>query len=154
LVEKRTLTMIVLATIVWAVIATGSAAYYYLAFQDLVNAIGGAPVRVDVLLDYGNGTRKWPHNGTVLFANSTVLDALLSVTKNVKYDVYPYGVLITEINGVKNVGNTTAGMAWMWYYWDWEKGTWTWGPEACDKYVLGRLGTHAIILWNYTSYSW
>ncbi|MEM2738790.1 MAG: hypothetical protein QXK93_07395 [Candidatus Bathyarchaeia archaeon] len=152
MVEKRTLTLAVLATLVWALIATGLAAYYYLSFQDLVNAIGGAPVKVDVLLDYGNGTKRW-HNGTVLFANSTVFDALLSVTKNVKYDVYPsLGVLVTEINGVKNVGNATSGTAWMWYYWG--NRTWNWGPEACDRYILGKLGTHAIILWNYTSYSW
>lgn len=143
--------MAILATFVWALIATGSAAYYYLAFQNLVNAIGGTPVKVDVLLDYGNGTSSW-HNGTMLFANSTVFDALLSVTKNVKYDMYPFGVLITEINGVKNVGNATSGMAWMWYYW--ENGTWNWGPEACDRYILGRLGSHSAILWNYTSYSW
>ena len=152
MVEKRTLTLAVLATLVWALTATGLATYYYLSFQDLVNAIGGAPVKVDVLLDYGNGTKRW-HNGTVLFANSTVFDALLSVTKNVKYDVYPsLGVLVTEINGVKNVGDATSGTAWMWYYWG--NGTWNWGPEACDRYILGRLGTHAIILWNYTSYSW
>ena len=151
MVEKRTLALAVLATLVWALTATGLATYYYLAFQDLVNTIGGTPVKVDVLLDYGNGTSKW-HNATILFANSTVFDALLAVTKNVKYDVYPYGVLVTEINGVKNVGNATSGQAWMWYYW--EKGTCNWATEACDKYILGRLGAHPIILWNYTSYSW
>jgi hypothetical protein len=151
MVEKRTLTMAVLAMFVWAIIATSFAAYYYINFQDLLNAIGGAPIKVDVLLDYGNSTRKW-YNGTTLYANSTVFDALLSVTKNVKFDVYPYGVLVTEINGVKNVGNITSGMAWMWYYW--EGGSWNWGPEACDRYVLGRLGAHAIILWNYTIYSY
>jgi len=152
LVEKRTLALAVLATLVWASTATGFAAYYYINFQDLLTVIGGAPIKVDVLIDYGNGTREW-HNGTVLFANSTVFDALLSVTKNVKFDVYPsLGVLVTEINGVKNVGNVTSGMAWMWYYW--EKESWNWGPEACDKYILGKLGPHSIILWNYTSYSY
>ncbi|MBS7635731.1 hypothetical protein KEJ37_00055 [Candidatus Bathyarchaeota archaeon] len=152
MVEKRNLTLIVLATLVWALVATGFASYYYLAFQDLMNTIGGTPVRVDVLLDYGNGSKSW-YNGTVLFAISTVFEALLSVTKNVKYDVYPsLGILITEINGVRNIGDLTSGKAWMWYYW--EKGAWNLGPEACDKYILGRLGHHAIILWNYTSYSY
>jgi hypothetical protein len=65
MVEKRTLTMAVLAMFVWAIIATSFAAYYYINFQDLLKAIGGAPVKVDVLLDYGNSTRKW-YNGTTL----------------------------------------------------------------------------------------
>jgi len=138
--------------------ATFFLGFYYTSYTSLVKTIGGTPVRVDILIDYGNETKEWT-NGSVFFANSTVFDTLLSVTKDVKFETGAWGVLVTAINGVENVIETqtatqTTGWAWIWYYWDAENSRWEEGQVASDKYYLGELGPHGAIRWLYKHYSY
>ncbi len=158
MVEKRTVTFIALALLVWSIAATFFMGYYYISYTSLMKAIGGTPVKLDILIDYGNETQRW-YNGSVFFANSTVFDALLSVTKDVNFETGTWGTLVTAINRVENAIETQTatqitGWAWLWYYWGTEESRWEYGPEASDRYFLGRLGPYGAILWRYEQYSY
>ncbi|RLG46557.1 MAG: hypothetical protein DRO06_04230, partial [Thermoproteota archaeon] len=103
----------------------------------------GGLVKVNVLIDYGNGTRVW-YNGTVLERGSTVLDALLAVA-DVEFEVGAYGAYVTSINGGREVRFDGGGRSWMWYLYS--EGGWVLGPTAADRYHL----THdSCIKWAYT----
>jgi hypothetical protein len=134
LVKRRTLTFIVLAFSVWGILATGMAGYYYLRFNDTLEAfqeIESLIINVDLLIDYGNGTETW-HNGTELMAGSTAFDALIAVATDVQYETYSTGKLITRING-KGGGDNSG---WFWFFWDTEKLEWNYSLDAIDQYIL------------------
>ena len=85
---------------------------------------------VNILIDYGNGTREW-HNETMLPIGATLLNATMSVAE-VEYDVYPFGVFITAINGVSG----TQNQFWIWYIWNSTTQEWSWGPKGADSFIL------------------
>jgi hypothetical protein len=146
-VRRRTVVFVVLALMVWAVLATGMAGYYYIRLEDVTKAfqeIKGSIIEVDVLIDYGNGTEKW-HNHTKLIAGSTTFDALLEVTTDVQYEIHSFGKLITSIDGRKGEENS----GWMWYFWNTEKLDWDYSLEAVDQYTLHPAD---IIKFEFTSW--
>jgi hypothetical protein len=151
-VRKRTFVFVALALLVWSVAASGFAGYYYTQYTNVKKAFEESEsliIKIDVLMDYGNGTKIW-HNQTMLVAGSTVFDALLTITNDVQFQTSAFGVFVTSINGVENVAEGTTGFAWLWYYWDTEKSEWTSGPVGADQYVLNPDG---VIAWRYESYS-
>lgn len=133
-VRKRTVVFVVLAFSVWAILATGMAGYYYLRLGDVTKAfqeIKSSIIEVNVLIDYGNGTKTW-HNETKLIAGSTVFDALLAITLDVQYETSSFGKFITSIDGRK--GGENSG--WIWLLWNTEKSDWDFPPKAVDEYLL------------------
>lgn len=133
-VRRRTVVFVVLAILVWAVLATGMAGYYYIRFEDVTKAfqeIEGSIIEVDVLIDYGNETKKW-HNQTKLIAGSTTFDALLEVTTDVQYETHSFGKLIIGIDGRE--GGENSG--WIWWFWDTEELDWDYSLDAVDQYTL------------------
>jgi len=150
--RKRTFVFVTLALLVWSMAATGFAGYYYTQYTNVKKAFEESEsliIQIDILMDYGNGTRIW-HNQTMLVAGSTVFDALLTITNDVQFQTSAFGVFVTSINGVENVAEDTTGFAWLWYYWDAEKSEWTSGPVGADQYVLNPDG---VIAWCYEGYS-
>lgn len=142
---------VTLALIVWSMAATLTGAYYYTqyietrkTFEELKSLI----IPENVLIDYGNGTQNW-HNETVI-AGSTAFDALLTATKNVEYKIYPFGVYVTSINGIKVEGTPTSGHAWLWYYWNITTSKWIDLQKAADAYILKSKDS---IAWRYEYYS-
>jgi len=155
--------MMLIALLVWAVLASALAAYNYLRAETLsmeINSLKGELrnvnstyaklreriIHIDIAIDYGNGTLEW-HNHTLLPKGSTVLKALLIVASEVVYKRGKWGVYITSINGVsERILSKSEGYSWMWYIYDGSKGEWILGPVAADKY---ELPDGAIIKWAY-----
>ena len=141
--------LLVAGLLIWAVVASSAAAYYYNGYVQearLVDSyrsiVGKYMIRVSILIEYGNGTKVW-HNDTLIPVGFTVLNATMSVA-DVKYVVGQYGAFVTSINGVKN----DKGRSLYWIYWVWSNGKWVPGSVASDKYVL-RDGE--IFAWTYSN---
>ncbi len=136
-----------LVLLIWAVAASVVAANYYMLYEkyrSMYESLEKSVISVTIIIDYGNNTITY-FNDTILTAGSTVFDALKRVASvNYTYDER-YGVFIVAINGVEN-NVDIPGHWWMWYIYDREKGSWTLGPVACDKYTLHDGD---IVLWKY-----
>lgn len=131
--KRRTTVFIILAFSVWAILATGMAGYYYLRFEDALDAfqqIRSSIIDVTLLIDYGNGTETW-YNETTLIVGSTAFDALHAVA-DVQYEVHSFGMLITNING-REAGENSG---WLWFLWDIEKLDWDYSLDAIDQYIM------------------
>ncbi len=145
--------LLLLVTLAWAVIATCTAAFLYVENQGLAKqaaALRSRVVVVNVLIDYGNGTRVW-FNSTVLRRGATVLDALMAVAK-VNYTLGSYGAFVNSINGVANrVVSKNEGYYWMWYIYDRTSRTWRLGEVASNAY---ELSDGDVIMWKYQKVKW
>lgn len=130
--------LISIALLVWAVLASAAAANYYMSstndqktiaglnsiIQDIstkfnltVSENGTILIKVNLGINYGNGTIDW-HNGTIPYG-LPLFNATLQIA-NVTYDVYPFGLLITAINGVYQ--NPSSNQYWV--YEGWDNGEW------------------------------
>jgi hypothetical protein len=93
-------------------------------------------IKVNLLIDYGNTTRKWYNMSAPLGAT------LFNLTRTVAEIEYSYWatmepghILITSIND-------SAEGYWLWYYWDGDKGEWALGPVGCDAWMLRDGGIY------------
>jgi hypothetical protein len=96
--------------VVWALLASFLAGYYYLQYSDVSNRVGGVLIYVNIGVDYGNGSRAFS-NDTKTVTGATLFD----VTKqafNVTYQVGVYGTEVTSIDGVTKVAGEVG-----WTYW-------------------------------------
>jgi hypothetical protein len=166
--EKRVLTYVILAFLVWAVSGTAIAGYYftqYTTYRDeyrnllndlntlsnmmgnLSSVINPLALRVDILLSYGNGTGTW-FNNTALPIGSTAFTAILAVS-NVDYKDYggTMGILVTSINGL---AGDSMSHGWFYWYRDTQNSTWISPNYACSQYILHRGDT---IAFSYESYN-
>lgn len=109
-----------------------------------LHKIIGGVISVNILVDYGNGSRKW-YNGTRIVMGESMFEALKKSAK-VKYNEYPFGVFVEAINDVYN--NPQKLLYWMWWRWDSEKKVWILGGIACDKYIPVN---GEIFAWKYTN---
>ncbi len=129
--------------LLWALIASFLASYYWLQYTDTINRIGGVPLYVDIGMDYGNQTRTW-HNDTKALTGMT----LFKVTKNIGNITYNtavgYGAYIESINGLAS--NATHG--WVWWKWDTFMLNWTRIDISSDAYAVAD---NEIFLWYYES---
>lgn len=131
--SKRTLVFAVLALIVWSVTTTAYAGYYYTQYkqlEDTLKTMQSLILRVNVLINYGNGTKEW-HNATLVPAGATVFNATLAVAR-VEHSMWGEYVLIDSINGVQGIGD--AG--WVWWIWDPSTSQWKSALEACNQHVM------------------
>lgn len=150
--EKRTFLFALLGLLMWSSVATITTIYYYRQYAETrrtFDELKSLVIYVNVLLDYGNGTQNW-HNKTMARAGSTAFDALLTVTTNVEYKMYSFGVLVTSINGVQNVVETpSTGHAWLWYYRNATATEWTFPLTAANAHILKPDDS---IAWRYERY--
>ena len=151
--QRRTLGFVAIGFVVWSLVATLTAAYYYSLYVETrrtFDELKSLAIDVNLLLDYGNGTQRW-HNQTMI-AGSTTFEILLTVTKNVDYKLSAYGVFVSAIDGVQNVAETpTSGRAWLWYWWNATSSKWTDLMKASDAYILRPNDS---VVWRYESYSY
>ena len=161
--ERKRFTYITLGVLVWAILGTTVAAYYFVQYNtyrveyntlidQLATSVGGISatlegisLRVSILLSYGNETRVW-HNNTALPLGATAFTSAFSVADAVNYTDYggELGILVTSINGVTN--NSTHG--WFYWYWNSENAEWILPSYSSDKYILHR---GEIVAFTYTS---
>ena len=121
--------LISLIFLCWASVSTSFAGYYYYQY-DLLLTKSREIIHVNLLIDYGNGTRIW-YNNTAVRKGATLLDVTIRVAR-VNFTFYVG--MGSFVNAINNVWNKHPKY-WMW--WMWIKGTgWTEGPVAADKYVV------------------
>jgi hypothetical protein len=132
--------MISLLLICWALLASFSAGYYWVQYDDLNGRIGGVLIYVNIGLDYGNGTRTY-HNDTKTLTGETLFDVTKQVC-NITYETGVYGTQVTSID------NVTAQGSFAWTYWMWESRNSTWSIvwESADSRKVSGAETY---LWYY-----
>lgn len=151
MLRSRVAVFAILILLVWAIVATGYAAYYYWAYEEFSRRIAEElkkiAITADIAIDYGNKTRVW-YNDTLLPLGISLFNATLFVAK-VDYEYYPEidAVFIEAINDVRQ--DPVALMYWTWYYWDVKEGKWELGPVASNKYIL-RHGEK--VIWYYAKF--
>jgi hypothetical protein len=101
-------------------------------------------LKVNLLIDYGNGTRRW-HNGTLVPLGSSLLNATMQVA-SVNYTLGTYGAFVNSINGINN--DKSRSMYWM--YWVFREGKWVLGEVSADNF---RLKDGDIVAWFYENCS-
>ena len=155
-----------LGLLCWAVAASALALHYYNAYRTYealytttLAELGRLTVEVNILIDYGNGTRVW-YNNTLVPLGSTLFNATLMVAV-VNYTFYKWpgqgypndmAVFVLAINGVWN--DPGKQMAWLWWYWDPSEGKWVLGPVGCN-HPNATVVDGGIYAWVYESYaSW
>jgi hypothetical protein len=156
--EKRLYLYIALAMLVWAICGSALAGYYFTQYNiyrneyaalvagfnslsqtmgNLSNMMESLSLRVNLLINYGNGTLVW-YNNTALPVGSTAFTAVMGVAK-VEYKDYgqELGILVTSINGLAN--NSPQG--WFYWYVNTSNSTWVSPEYSCAKYILHRGDT-------------
>jgi len=103
-------------------------------------------IAVDVLLDYGNGTRRWSTCILSKPGNDTVYNATQAVATTLNVTWYGNAVLVDAIDNVWN----SDPYYWMWWYWNFTESKWVLGPVACNQYALNDGD---IIAWYYENCS-
>lgn len=124
--------------VVWALIGSFLAGYYYLQYNDISTRVAGALIFVDVGVDYGNGTRVF-NNDTKTITGATLFD-VTKQTFNVTYQVGLYGTEITSIDNVAKAGS------YGWTYWVWN------GTGSSWEIVWENADSHKVT--NEETYVW
>lgn len=119
--------------------------YYYMRFQEydsLLREYEKVTMRVNILIDYGNGTMVW-HNNTLVSYGATLFNATerVAVVQSTYWPQYQ-AVFIDAINGVP----TTQEHWWWWKYWDANSKEWKDGEVGADLY---KLKPNEAVMWQY-----
>lgn len=146
--QAKSAWILALVLLVWAVSATTAAVYYRSEslrydglYKDLADKLGEVSISVDLVIDYGNGTRDW-HRSLVIPIGATLKNATLKVAVIETDPVYPG--FVTSINGVRQ--NEVGGVYWLWWIWDDVKQEWGFGPVGFNEYTLRDKQT---LIWHY-----
>jgi hypothetical protein len=119
----------------------------YPQFGMIATANSTANFPVDVLLDYGNGTRTWSTCILSTPGYDTAFNATQVAADTLNYTVSEYGVFVNAINGVW--GNSTHW--WSLFFWNFTSGNWTSSPLGAIDLVLS-IGD--MVAWVYGAHSW
>jgi hypothetical protein len=136
------------ASLLCTTIITGMASIYLfnqvntlqIENQRTLSALDKFTIKVNIKVDYGNGTIIWYNNTRVSVGesllNATETTAALVVSQSIM------GSFVTSINGVGDDPNAW----WLWWYND---GEWIQGPVGADQWML-HDGDE--VAWVYTSF--
>jgi hypothetical protein len=110
--------------------------------EELENLIGeNTTIKVNLCIDYGNGTVRWYNVST---SPGVSLFELTNQVAKIEYEYYqkmePGHVLMKTINGV--APSPAEGKYWFWYYWDENSNQWVFGQVGCDAWTLRDNGTY------------
>ncbi|MEM3874827.1 MAG: PKD domain-containing protein [Candidatus Bathyarchaeia archaeon] len=104
-------------------------------------AQGSALKLVDVLLDYGNGTRRWT-SCILQLGDDAVYNATQLVAASLNVTWYDSSAFVDALDGVWN----SYPYYWIWWYWNSSESQWVLGPVACNQYFLEDCD---IVAWYY-----
>jgi len=136
---RRTYLFIVLALLVWGLLASLLAGYYYSMYNNLSAATQKPIINANIGLKNGNATITW-FNGTPAKAGDSLL-VITQLIATVNYTEYSgLGAFVNSINNVSNHGS----FYWMW--WTYGPYGWSEGQVACDKYIISNNET---CVWYY-----
>ena len=124
---------------VWGILGTVFAAYYFVQYDtyqkeysNLTEQFNNISLKADILLNYGNGTKKW-YNNTVLPLGATAFNATHTIAHTMNYTNYEeWGVFVVSINGLTN----NSSYAWIYWTWDAQNFQWTLPTYSCSKHIL------------------
>lgn len=109
-------------------VSAGLTSYFYQRsvfldseYQALREQLQQVSNEVDLLIDYGNGTRSW-HNRTRIPVGATLFNATLQIVGGgLDYSIHPqFGVFVNGINGLK--GDPSR----FWSIWKWDRDSSRW----------------------------
>jgi len=130
---------------------TAYAGYYYSQYkqlEDTLETMQDLILKVNILINYGNGTKEW-HNTTLVPVGATVFNATVEVAQ-VYYTLWEGEyVLIQAINGVQG----TQDVGWIWWIWDPATSQWQMALVASNKHFLVDGDTIGWNLQNWASTS-
>lgn len=109
-------------------------------YQATLKDLEDFTIRVNIMIDYGNGSINW-HNNSRVQIGANLLDLTNSLF-DIEYQTSDYGSFVTSINGV----DQDSGHFWIWMFF--EDG-WEMGPVGADQYLLHE---GYVIGWYYTSF--
>jgi len=127
-------------------IITGSYSVFlrsqYIALKDenqkILKELHELTSTVDIMIDYGNGTKTWFNDTRIIPGES-----LLNVTKDItdlEYTMSEFGAFVSSINGIEGAKDNF----WIWNYY--EDG-WKMGLTGADQKYLHEGD---IVSWKYT----
>lgn len=136
--------------LIWAIGATAGLANYYQTSQNqqttisnLQSLVGNLGIKVNIVIDYGNGTAEW-HNNTYIPIGFSLFNATQTIA-NLSYTTSEMGTFVTGVNGVMQ--NVTAGKYWV--YDTWSNGTWEIVWSAALDY---QLHNNEIVNWSFEQF--
>jgi hypothetical protein len=101
-------------------------------YTDTLSSLNEVSYKVNILINYGNGTKRW-YNMTTIPIGWSLFNATLRATGGrVEGTWYSFGVFVTSINGVKG----TSSKSWLWFSWDKAKSRWNQGATGSESYIL------------------
>lgn len=133
--------VVALIFLVWALVASLFAAYTSVQYTDLSNRTSGLRIKVNIGVNYGNGTVTF-FNNTQAYTGDTVLAVTKQVT-NVKTATSTFGTYVTSINGLAEQGD------YGWTYWPLNStnNTWVFASVGADVYQVVTNGS--TFMWYY-----
>ncbi len=161
--EKRLFTYVILGVLVWAILGTIVAGYYFVQYDtyrneynnlvnqintnvgDISNILEGISLKANILLSYDD-EKVW-YNNTVLPLGATAFTAIYSIAEEINYTEHggDLGILVTSLNGVTN--NSTQG--WLYWLWDPRDSKWMLPTYSSAKHILREGDTIAFTYVNY-----
>ena len=104
-------------------------------YRTLLDQVESLTVRVNILIDYGDGRRIW-FNDTLIpvgwsLYNATRMIADVKATYYPEYDSH----LVEAINGV-GLDKPAGKSSWYWIIWVWDNGGWRLLEVGSDKHIL------------------
>ena len=118
-------------------------------FDMIANAGSTTNLPVDVLIDYGNGTRIWSTCILSTPGYDTAFNATLIAVVTLNYTVYEFGISVDAINNVWN--NWTTNYWWALFFWNFTSGSWESSSVGADQLVLSEGD---MVAWVYYLHSW
>jgi len=116
---------------------------YQQLYQDTLKELAKHTIFVNMLIDYGNGTRLW-YNNTRIPVGATLFNATKMIAE-IEYEKYEWGIFITAINTVRG----DQSHFWLWHIWDSAKKQWEPGPVGADAFILRDGDT---VSWAYSTW--
>ena len=140
---KNKWAIISLLFLVWALVASLLAGYYLYQYTDINNKLehtNGILIKVNIGVDYGNGTRTY-YNSSNALTGQKLLDVTRQVTE-VTIGSSSLGAYVTGING------KTASADYGWTFWPWNSQTtsWDYAPVGADQFAVANGETY---VWYY-----
>jgi len=140
--------------LVGLVLASYFAAYYYgeytryeALYKNTIRDLEALTIRVNILIDYGNGTRNW-YNNTRISLGFSLLNATLKVAR-VDYSFQEFeGKSYAWVNKINGMGGD-VGKFWLWYSWSPTTRKWEFGLVASNAHILHNGD---IVSWVYTAF--
>jgi hypothetical protein len=111
-------------------------------YEALLSDIEDLTVRINLLIDYGEGNIVW-FNDTRVPLDVNLLKAT-EILADIEFSTSEFGSFVTKINGV----GEDPKKFWLWYYYKVEDGSWNFGPSAADLWILHDGD---ILAWRHSS---